>query len=60
MLSGGLISCSSKQQKCVALSTAELSTAETEYVALSAGAAQECLWLRQLEKELECSSDGPT
>ena len=54
MLSGGPISWSSKKQKCVALSTAE-----AEYVALS-GAAQECLWLRQLEKELECSSDGPT
>lgn len=40
MLSGGAISWSSKKQKCVALSTAE-----TEYIALS-GAAQECIWLR--------------
>ena len=54
MFSGGPISWSSKKQKCVALSTAE-----AEYVALS-GAAQECLWLRQLEKELGCSSEGPT
>ena len=43
---GGPISWSSKKQKCVALSTAE-----AEYVALS-GAAQECLWLRQLEDVL--------
>ena len=54
MFSGGPISWNSKKQKCVALSTAE-----AEYVALS-GAAQECFWLRQLEKELGCSSEGPT
>ena len=36
-----------------------LSTAEAEYVALS-GAAQECLWLRQLEAELGYSPEGPT
>ena len=24
------------------------------------GAAQECLWLKHLKKELECSSNGPT
>lgn len=54
MLSGGLISWSSKKQKCVALSTAE-----AEYVALS-GAAQECLWLKQLEVELGCPTEGPT
>ena len=54
MLSGGPISWSSKKQKCVALSTAE-----AEYVALS-GAAQECLWLRQLEAELGCPPEGPT
>ena len=48
MFSGGPISWSSKKQKCVALSTAE-----AEYVTLS-GAAQECLWLRQLEVELGC------
>ena len=35
-----------QKTKCVALSTAE-----AEYVALF-GAAQECLWLRQLEAEL--------
>ena len=52
-LSGGPISWSSKKQKCVALSTAE-----ADYVALF-GAAQECLRLRQLEKKLESSSDGP-
>ena len=38
---------------------AEVSTAETEYVALF-GAAQECLWLRQLEVELGCLPEGPT
>lgn len=54
MLSGGPVSWSSKKQKCVALSTAE-----AEYVALSA-AAQECLWLRQLEVELGCPPEGPT
>jgi len=42
-----------QKQKCAALSTAK-----AEYVALC-GAARESLWLRQPEKELECSSDGP-
>ena len=51
MFSGGPISWSSKRQKC--------STAEAEYVALS-GAAQECLWLRQLEVELGCPPEGPS
>ena len=46
MFGDGPISWRSKKQKCVALSTAE-----AEYVALS-GAAQEFLWLRQLEVEL--------
>ena len=46
MFSDGPISWRSKKQKCIALSTAE-----AEYVALS-GAAQEFLWLRQLEVEL--------
>ena len=46
MFSDGPISWRSKKQKCVALSTVE-----AEYVALS-GAAQEFLWLRQLEVEL--------
>ena len=55
MLSGGPILWSSKKQKCMALSTAEV-----EYIALS-GAAQECPWLRQLEVnlELECPPKGP-
>jgi len=55
MFSGGPTSWSSKKknQKCVALSSTE-----AEYVVLS-GAAQECLWLRQLEKELGCSSNDP-
>ena len=53
MLGGGAISWSSRKQKCVALSTAE-----AEYVAL-AGAAQECIWLRQLIAELEGSSQSP-
>ena len=51
MLSGGSRG-AAKKQKCMALSTAE-----AEYVALS-GAAQECLWLRQLE--LGCPPGGPT
>jgi len=42
------------KSKCVALSTTE-----AEYVALS-GAAQECLWLRQLELELGYPPEGPT
>ena len=46
MFSDGPISWRSKKQKWVALSTAE-----AEYVSLS-GAAQEFLWLRQLEVEL--------
>ena len=54
VLSGGPVSWSSKKKKCVALSTAE-----AEYVALSE-AAQECLWLRQLELELECPPEDPT
>ena len=36
-----------------------LSNAEADYVALS-GAAQECLWLRQLEAEIGYSPEGPT
>ena len=54
MFSGRAISWSSKKQKCIALSTAE-----AEYIALS-GAAQECLWLRQLEIELGCPPESPT
>ena len=54
MLSGGPILWSSKKQKCMAFSTAE-----AEYVTLS-GAAQQCLWLRQLEVELGCPAEGPT
>ena len=52
VFSGGPISWSSNKQKCIALSTAE-----AEYVVLS-GATQECLWLRQLEVELECPPQG--
>ena len=54
ILSGGPVSWSSRKQKCVALSTAE-----AEYVALSA-AVQECMWLRQLESELSGDNDTPT
>ena len=54
MFSGGPILWSSKKQKCVVLSTAR-----AEYVALS-GAAQECLWLRQLEVELGYAPEAPT
>ena len=43
-----------QKQKCVALSTAQ-----AEYVALSE-AAQERLWLRQLEVELGYAPEGPT
>jgi len=54
LLSSGATSWSNKKQKSVALSTAE-----AEYTALS-GAAQECIWLRQLEDELGSPSEGPT
>ena len=47
-LNGGLVSWRSKNQSCVALSTAE-----AEYMAL-ASAAQEALWLRQLTSDLSC------
>ena len=43
---GAAISCKSNKQTCVALSTAE-----AEYVALSA-AIQEALWLQQLMSDL--------
>jgi len=46
MLNGGAITWKSKKQNCVALSTAE-----AEYIALSA-TAQECIWLRQLLSDL--------
>ena len=54
LLLGAAKKTNKKKQKCVALSGTE-----AEYVVLS-GAAQECLWLRQLEKELGCSSNDPT
>ena len=41
-------------QTCVALSTAE-----AEYLALSA-AAQECTWLKQLTSDVTTLSDAPT
>ena len=44
----------SKKQSCVALSTAE-----AEYMALSS-TAQEALWLRELNKDLNNPSFGPT
>lgn len=42
LVNGGAVSWCSRKQKCVALLTAE-----AEYLALS-GAAQECVWLRNL------------
>ena len=54
MLKSSAISCSSRKQKCVALSTAE-----AKYVALSS-AVQECIWLRQLEAELGNVTEGPS
>ena len=50
-LNGGAVSWRSKKQSCVALSTAE-----AEYIALSA-AAQESLWLNQLISELTTSEN---
>ena len=54
MQNGGAISWSSRKQKTVALSTAE-----AEYLALS-NASQECMWLRQLQRELNYSTSTPT
>ena len=53
-LNGGAVSWRSKKQTCVALSTAEV-----EYIALSA-AAQESLWLNQLISELTTSENEST
>lgn len=50
-LNGGTVSWRSKKQSCVAISTAE-----AEYIALSA-AAQESLWLNQLISELTGSKN---
>ena len=50
-LNGGAVSWRSKKQSCIALSTAE-----AEYIALSA-AAQESLWLNQLVSELTNSEN---
>lgn len=52
MLCNGAVSWKSQKQRCVALSTAE-----AEYVAMSA-AAQESVWLRQLISELTNSLLG--
>ena len=53
-IAGGPVSWRSKKQ-----ATVSISTAEAEYVALSS-AAQECVWMRRLNLELENSQDGPT
>lgn len=52
-MNGGLISWKSCKQTCVALSTAE-----AEYVALSA-AAQEAIWFNQLLDDINCNHDLP-
>ncbi len=51
---GTSVSWKSRKQSCVALSTAE-----AEYVALSQ-AAQEAIWLRQLDTDLQGTSSEPT
>ena len=53
-ITDGPVSWRSKKQ-----ATVSISTAEAEYVALSS-AAQECVWMRRLNLELENSQDGPT
>ena len=53
-LAGGAISWGSRQQKCVAHSSAE-----SEYVALS-GAGKECIWLRRVVSEMLGSIAHPT
>ena len=52
-MSGATVSWRSKKQTCVALSTAE-----AEYIALSA-ATQEALWMRQLLKNLSVNVEKP-
>ena len=54
MLDGAALMWSSRQQRCVSLSTAE-----AEYVALSE-AGRDVLWLRQLLSELGSSPPKPT
>jgi hypothetical protein len=54
VLGGGPISWKSQKQRVVALSTAE-----AEYIALSA-AAQEAVWLRRLLSDFGCDEQGPT
>ena len=54
MMSGEPVSCKTKKQTCVALSTAK-----AEYVALST-ATQEIMWLRQLLKNLHSEQTEPT
>ena len=54
MMSGAPISWKTKKQTCVALSTAE-----AEYIALSA-ATQEVTWLRQLLKDMLIEQTNPT
>ena len=53
LMNGAAVSWRSKNQTCVALSTAE-----AEYIALSA-AAQEALWMRQLLANLNVNFDEP-
>ncbi len=53
LMNGAAVSWRSKKQTCVALSTAE-----AEYIALSA-AAQEALWMRQLLANLNVNFDEP-
>lgn len=53
-VNGGLVSWSSRKQRCVALSSTE-----AEFVALSE-ACQEACWLRRLLEFLEQKLDGPT
>ena len=51
---GTAVSCKCRKQSCVALSTAE-----AEYIALSQ-AAQEAIWLRQLNTDVQGESSEPT
>ena len=54
LMSNGAISWTSRKQPTVALSTSE-----AEYIALCL-ATQECVWLRQLRKDLKINDPNPT